>query len=94
MFSVFAFAVLLIGGINAENEKSNDFEIRHLIELGSDSLDDGIEVKDIAEDVTNELDELICTSYTEKGTKCSIDGKFLTPTVIFVTFSEYACRLY
>ena len=86
MFSVFAFAVFLIGGISAENEKLNDFEIRHLIELGSNSLDDGIGLKDIEEDVRNELDELICTSYTEKGTKCSIDGKFLTPTLTLMTF--------
>ena len=86
MFSVFAFAVLLIGGINAENEKLNDFEIRHLIELGSDSLDDGIEVKDIEKGVLNELDELICTSYTGTVKECSIDGKFLTPTLILVKF--------
>ena len=69
MFSVFAFAILFISGINA-----NDFEIRHLIELGSDDWDDSITDQKLQEDVKAELEDLICTSYTVDDTTCSIEG--------------------
>ena len=70
MFSILSFAVLVIGAIGA-----NDFEIRHSIELGSENAAD-IKDDDVSDEVKNELDQLICTQYTEKDlvTDCSIEG--------------------
>ena len=74
MFSVYHFAVLFIGAIAAND--SNDFEIRHLIELGSKDLDETVNPDQIEKDVESELDRLICPGYTNKGAECSIDGKY------------------
>ena len=70
MFSILSFAVLLIGAI-----KANNFEIRHSIDLGSDNAQ-GINVNDVTKEVKDELDQLICTGYTENNLvdECSIEG--------------------
>ena len=70
MFSILSFAVLLIGAI-----EGNNFEIRHSIDLGSDNAQD-ININDVTKEVKDELDQLLCTGYTEDNLvdKCSIEG--------------------
>ena len=70
MFSILYFAVLVIGAI-----EKNDFEIRHSIELGNEDAAE-INVNDVTKEVKDELDQLLCTGYTEKNLvdECSIEG--------------------
>ena len=70
MFSILYFAVLVIGAI-----EKNDFEIRHSIELGNEDAT-GIKVDDVTKEVKDELDQLLCTGYTENNLveECSIEG--------------------
>ena len=71
MFSILSFAVLLIGAI-----EGNNFEIRHSIELGSEDATGIPNVNEVTLEVRDELDQLLCTGYTEDNLvdKCSIEG--------------------
>lgn len=72
MFSFLSFAVLVIGAIG-ESDGLNNFEIRHSIELGSNNAE-GIDAKEIENEVKEELYELICTGYDGIVNDCSIEG--------------------